>query len=143
VLGEERVMTEGPRSAERLLVRRFYDEVLNQKQLDLLDELIAVDFVEYGTPPLTGADAFRGFLEGLFAGLPDVELTVDDWVVEGSRVVARVTVRGTHRGEFLGYPPTNRPIQWTAIHLWRIADGRLAERWSEADLLGIVEQLQQ
>jgi steroid delta-isomerase-like uncharacterized protein len=125
----------------RQLVERFYDEVLNQQRLDLLDTLIAPDFVEHGFPPIVGAEGFRAFVSGLIEALPDLELTVDDWVVEGDRVAARIGVRGTHRGEFLGYPPTNRPIQWTAIHIWRVADGRLAERWSEADVLGIVEQL--
>jgi steroid delta-isomerase-like uncharacterized protein len=125
----------------RHLVERFYREVLNQQRLDVLDALIAPDFVEHGTPPIVGADGFRAFVTGLIEALPDLELTVDDWIVQGDRVAARIAVRGTQRGEFLGYPPTDRPIRWTAIHIWRVADGRLAERWSEADPFGIVEQL--
>jgi predicted ester cyclase len=124
------------------LVHRFYKEVLNEKHLEVLDELIAEDFVEHGTPPIRGRSEFRSFVAGLLGALPDFQFTVDDWVVAGDRVVARASARGTHRGEFLGYSPTHRPVSWTAIHIWRAADGRLVERWSEADLLGIVTQLE-
>lgn len=125
----------------RSIVARFYDEVLNGKRLDLLDEIAASDFVEHGTPPITGVEGFRGFLAELAGGLPDVQLTVHDWIVDGDRVVARCVVTGTHRGELFGYAPTGKPITWTAIHIWRVHDGRLAERWSEADVFGIFEQL--
>jgi steroid delta-isomerase-like uncharacterized protein len=127
--------------AARQLVARFYEDVLNGKRLELLDELITDDFNEHGKPPLAGREAFRAFLEGLAAGLPDVELEVDDWIVADDRVVARCRVSGTHRGELFGYPATGRRIGWTAIHIWRLADGHLADRWSEADLFGIMEQL--
>jgi len=126
----------------RQLVARFYDEVVNDKRLEALDELVAPHFVEHGTPPISGIEAFRGFLGGLAAGFPDIRLTVDDWIVAGDQVVARCSVRGTHRGEFLGYAPTGKPVSWTSIHIWRLEGERLAERWSEADLLGITEQLQ-
>ncbi len=55
--------------------------------------------------------------------------------------MARCSAAGTHRGELFGFAPTGNRVTWTAIHIWRIVDGRLAERWSEADLLGIVGQL--
>jgi predicted ester cyclase len=126
----------------RELVARFYDEVLNQKRLAVVDELIAGDFAEHGTPPLPpGIDGFREFVRGVIAAFPDFEFTVHDWVVEGDLVAARCSARGTHLGKFLGFAATGRQVSWTAIHIWRIVDGRLAERWSEADVLGITEQL--
>ncbi|MGH2382419.1 MAG: ester cyclase [Candidatus Limnocylindria bacterium] len=130
-------MSDSPRDH----VAQFYSEVINGQQLDALDRLVAEDFVDHGTPPTTGRDGFRGFLSGRVEGLPNVELHVDDWIVEGDRVVARCRVSGTHRGEFLGYAPTGRRVEWTAIHIWRVSEGRLAERWSQADMLRIVEQL--
>lgn len=125
---------------EKDLVARFYDEVLNQQKLDVMAELFDPDFVEHGTPPVMGLEGFRSFVRGLAKGLPDVHLTVEDWIVEGDRVVARCSVTGTHDGELLGFAPTGRPISWTSIHIWRVENGRLAERWSEADVLGLVEQ---
>jgi predicted ester cyclase len=127
---------------ERDLVARFYDEVLNQRKLDVLPDLLDPDFVEHGTPPVIGLEGFRSFIRGLTEGLPDLRLEVEDWIVERDRVVARCSVTGTHSGELLGFAPTGRPISWTAIHIWRVANGRLVERWSEADVLGLVEQVQ-
>lgn len=125
------------------LVRRFYDEVLNGKHPEALDDILTDDFVEHGTPPIElGIAGFRDFLAGLAGAFPDITLHVDDWIVEGDRVVARVTVRGTHLGEAFGFPATGRPVRWTAIHIWRVRGGRLAERWSEADVRGILSQLE-
>jgi steroid delta-isomerase-like uncharacterized protein len=123
-------------------VARFYAEVINDHRLDALDELVADEFVEHGTRPLVGRDAFRGFLVALATGLPDVSLEVEDWITEGDRVVARCHVTGTQTGELFGYAPTGRRIGWGAIHIWRIADGRLAERWAQADMVGIIDQLE-
>jgi predicted ester cyclase len=126
---------------QRALVARFYDEVLNHKRLDVIDEVIAPDFIEHGSPPVVGRDGFRAFVSGLVEALPDFEFTVNDWIVEGDRVAARCAASGTHRGELWGFAATGRRVRWTAIHIWRIADGRLVERWSEVDLQGIVDQL--
>ncbi|HJT63543.1 MAG TPA: ester cyclase [Candidatus Limnocylindria bacterium] len=123
------------------LVSRFYEEVLNQRRLEVLDALVAPEFVEHGTPPLVGREAFRSFVTGLLEAFPDFRFTVDDWVAGADRVVARASAVGTQRGEFLGFPPTGRPVSWTAIHIWRVEAELLAERWSEADVLHIVEQL--
>lgn len=123
------------------VVARFYEEVLNGKRLELLEELFASDFVEHGSPPIVGVDGFREFLVMLATGLPDVTLAVDDWIVQDDRVVARCRVSGTHQGELFGHAATGRRVTWTAIHIWRVADGRLAERWSEADVHGILQQL--
>ena len=126
----------------RELAERFYAEIINGKRLDALEELVADDFIEHGAPPSVGRDGFRAFLTGLAGGLPDVELEVDDWIVEGDRVVARCRVAGTHHGELFGYQPTGRRVSWSAIHIWRAVDGRLAERWSQADMHGIIQQLE-
>jgi steroid delta-isomerase-like uncharacterized protein len=125
----------------RELAARFYHEVLNAKRLEALDELIAEDFVEHGRPPVHGLDGFRSFVGGLLGALPDFEFRVHDWIEQGDRVVARCEAMGTHRGELFGFPATGKLVTWTAIHIWRGADGRLVERWSEADVLGIIEQL--
>lgn len=131
-------MTESPQA----VVARFYDEVLNQRRVELLPELLTEDFIEHGTPPVPpGIDGFAAFVGGLLEAFPDVVITVHDWVVGGDRVAARISVGGTHRGPFLGVEATGRKIGWTAIHIWRVTDGRLAERWAEADVLGILEQL--
>lgn len=126
----------------RAIVARFYDEVLNEGRLNLLDELLAPDFVEHGSPPIPpGIEGFRAFVTRIGSAFEDFTFTVEDWIATGDRVVARGAAAGTHRGDFLGFAATGRRVTWTAIHIWRVADGRLAERWAEADVFGIVEQL--
>jgi predicted ester cyclase len=72
---------------------------------------------------------------------PDLHGTVEDVVVEGDRLAARVTWRGTHRGEFAGVGPTGKDVSFEAYHLVRFSEGRAAEWWGTADLLGALEQM--
>lgn len=127
----------------RAVVERFYDEVISGGNLDTLDELLAPDFVEHGAPAglPAGRDGFREFASALRIGFPDFRWSVDDWIVAGDKVVARGGGKGTHSGEFLGAPPTGRSVEWTAIHIFRVQDGKLVERWSEVDVGGLLERL--
>lgn len=127
----------------RALVQRFYDEVISGGNVDAIDELCAPDFVEHDAPPELppGRDGFKAFVRSLRAAFPDFRWEVEDWVVAGDKVVARGHGRGTHQGEFFGVAGTGRSVSWTAIHIFRVDNGRLAERWSQADVMGIMEQL--
>lgn len=75
------------------------------------------------------------------AAFPDLEMSVDDMIVAGDMVADRVTWRATHRGELMGIPPTGRRVTVTEIHLARIADGKIVERWGNWDPLGLLRQL--
>jgi steroid delta-isomerase-like uncharacterized protein len=125
------------------LVRRFYDEVISGGDVAALHELLTADFVEHNPPPglPPGRDGFKAFVRGLRSAFPDFQWTVDDLITSGDKVVARGHGRGTHQGEFLGVPATGRSIGWSAIHIFRVENGRLAERWWQADVAGIMEQL--
>jgi steroid delta-isomerase-like uncharacterized protein len=127
----------------RALVERFYEEVISGGNVDALDELMAPDFIEHGASPGApgGREGFRQFVGRLRSAFPDFRWSVEDWIVAGDKVVARGRGKGTHRGNFLGMPPTGRPAEWTAIHIFRVEDGRLAERWSEVDIGGLMERL--
>lgn len=129
--------------ANRALVQRFYDEVISGGNMAALDELVADDFIEHGAPSSLppGREGFRLFVGGLRSAFPDFRWTVDDLIVAGDKVVARGRGRGTHQGEFMGVPGTGKPAEWTAIHIFRVADGRLRERWAELDVTGLAERL--
>ena len=75
------------------------------------------------------------------APFPDLHRTIDDLVAEGDKVVVRQTIRGTHRGEYLGVPPTGKPVTFTAVAIFRLADGRIVESWILRDDLSILQQL--
>ncbi len=75
------------------------------------------------------------------AAFEHLNVTVEEMVAEGDRVAARFTARGVHKGEFMGLPPTGTPIIMTGIEIFRIENGRIAELWGEANLLGLMQQL--
>lgn len=125
------------------LARRWYDEVINGRDLDLLDELLAGDAVHDSATFPAGQDAAgtKGVLGTLLAGFPDVRHTVDDAVAEGDLVALRWTATGTHDGEFQGHAATGREATWTGINLYRFECGKIAQVWSETDGLGRLQQL--
>jgi predicted ester cyclase len=94
-------------------VRRFAREVVNGGDFGAFEELVAPDFVAHSAPP--GApptrETLRHLIEGFRAAFPDLETTEEDLVAEGDKVVYRGTIRGTHRGEFMGVPPTGKRIE--------------------------------
>jgi steroid delta-isomerase-like uncharacterized protein len=125
------------------LYMRLATEVLNGKNLDVVDELIARDFVEHvaGEARRTGAEGFKAARRRRNAVFPDWSVRVDDLIAEGDKVVVRATGSGTHRGEFMGIPPTGRRISVTWIAIYRVKDGKLAEHWQNIDELGMLKQL--
>ncbi len=76
-----------------------------------------------------------------FAAIPDMHATIDDMVAEGDKVVVRYTVEGTQQGELLGVPPSGKRFQTSGISVYRLAEGKIAEQWEQADLLGLMQQL--
>ena len=124
------------------LVRRFYDEALNGRHVDLIDELALADYVEHD--PLPGQrDGLAGLKDRasiLIDGLAST-YTVQDLIAEGDRVVVRWTNAGVHSNEFLGLPPTNRPFNFAGIDIYRIEHGRMAEHWHVVDQLTMLQQL--
>jgi predicted ester cyclase len=76
-----------------------------------------------------------------FDAFPDGHMTIDDLVVEGDKVVARYTLTGTHKGEFMGIPATNKKVTGWVIEIDRVAGGKCVEGWSRMDTLGLMQQL--
>lgn len=114
----------------------------NDGRLNDLSVVIADDFVVHhsGFGDSTGLDAY---VAGLRSARECLTLTARlDYIAEfEDYVVTRCLLTGRHIGTFLGYPPTGRDVQWTTIELWRVADGKFVERWSEDDLYGLALQL--
>lgn len=124
-------------------VRRIYEEVLNTGAFDLAGELFGPQVVDHRRLPgdpggltniLKGAQLNR-------AAFPDLQFTLDVVMADGDLVFVRWTMRGTHQGEFMGRPPTGRPVEWRGITQFRLANGRVVERWLYADDLALHEQV--
>lgn len=75
------------------------------------------------------------------AAFPSYQLTAEDMITEGDKVVVRSTFRGTHNGDFMGIPPTGKQVTIPVFLIYRIADDKIAEHWMQADSLGLLQQL--
>jgi predicted ester cyclase len=126
----------------KALTRRFYEQVLNGRQVHVIDEIAAAGYDEHDPLPGQGEgrEGLRNRVDMLVAGLAPT-FTVEDLVAEGDRVVVRWTNSGRHVGVFLGVAPTDRRYAIAGIDIYRIEDGRLAEHWHVVDQLSMLQQL--
>lgn len=126
----------------KALVRAFETHI-NAHELDEAIALLSPDFVDH-TPGVglpSGLDGVRAFFMMQYAGLPDNHRQSMEMIAEGDKVVHRLSGEGAHQGLLLGAPPTGKRVTWSCIDIWRVEDGRLAEHWVEADMLGLMQQI--
>jgi steroid delta-isomerase-like uncharacterized protein len=128
---------------EKKAVARRWFEVWEKKEVGLIDELHAADYVGHivGTPgPVRGREALKQLFTSYLAAF-DVHRTNEFIIAEGDMVVAYDTYRVKHKGEFAGIPPTGKELTVTGIDIYRIVDGKIVEQWYEMDLTGMLQQL--
>lgn len=127
----------------KALVRRFYDEVFNNKNLAGVDAFVAPNIIDHSLPP--GApgeiEGVRQTITMFLTAFPDLNLTLEDIIAEGDKVVVRWTMRGTHQGASLGMPPTGKQFTLPGISLVRLDGGMAAETWVSFDQLVMLQQL--
>lgn len=127
----------------KALVRRYIEEVYNKGNVAAIDELLTPDFVHHSLPPEVGRDreSYKQFASMHRAAFPDFRLKVEDMVAEGDKVVLRFNWSGTHKGEFMGIPPTGKQVTVRAICIHRVEGGKIVEQWAELDSMGMMQQL--
>jgi steroid delta-isomerase-like uncharacterized protein len=130
-------------AANQALVRRWYEEFINAHDVDALDELLAPDFQGHflSGAPGRGKDELKQIDGAMFAAVPDLHVTIEDMIVEGDRVAVRYSSQGTHTGDGLGTPATGNAFEGTGMDIFRIANGKIAERWAEMDFTGLMHQV--
>jgi steroid delta-isomerase-like uncharacterized protein len=127
----------------KAIVRRYYDDVLNRRMVDALDQLATDDYHEHDPFPGQGdglAD-FKARVRLVLTAFDPYRFTVEDVVAEGDRVAVRWTAGGTHSGEFVGIPPTGKQFTIAGIDVHGVRDGRMAEHWHVVDQLALLQQL--
>ena len=129
--------------ANKALVRRFFDEVMNEGRLDVVDEIFAPEYVNRHAHPgqTPGPEGVRQLVTNVRRAFPDLEETVDDLVAEGDCVALRLTLRGTHKGPFRGVAGTGRRVEVMGMAIVRVEDGRIPEGWFFFDRDAMWEQL--
>jgi steroid delta-isomerase-like uncharacterized protein len=124
------------------LIRRIFDEVINQGRMDALDELFTDDYVDHGPMgEMRGRDTFRQLVEQWRAAVPDVHCEVDNLLVDGELAGWTVRTTGTHTGDGLGFPATGKRFETVSANIGRIRDGRAAEHWAEQGMFPMLVQL--
>lgn len=132
-----------PTDRAESLIRRIFDEAFNQGNLAVVDELISLDHLAHTA--FGGAPHGPGGLKWLIAmfrtAFPDLHCTVEDEISVADQFAAHWTMRGTHKGFFMGNAPTGRQIDVQAMIFGRIANGQIVEDWTLIDQMGILQQL--
>jgi predicted ester cyclase len=127
----------------KALVRRYIEEVFNQRNLAAVETFLAPHGIDHTLPPTLPTDltGTKTAIAMFLRAVPDLQVTLEDVVAEGDRVAVRYTSRGTQRGPFGPIPATGRPVQISSYLTARIADGKIVEMWGLDDQLGLLQQL--
>jgi len=126
--------------ANKALARRFIEEIFIAGRADAVDRLVTADFVSHGLPG-TGPEVMKSAIARVMPALSEASMDVHDVLGEGDRVAVRLSSTAVQSGVFMGMPPTDRRYTIEELHLFRIADGRVAEHWHQGDMLGMMRQL--
>jgi steroid delta-isomerase-like uncharacterized protein len=137
---EERFMSTEENKA---LARRAWEVVFNQRNLDALSEFYTADALWHQPDQdLQGLEEVKQWLARPFEAFPDLNVSVEDVIAEGDKVVIRYTSRGTHQGETGGLgPPTGRRMELEGLAMQRFEGNKIVEFWDRFDTLSLLEQL--
>lgn len=124
------------------MVRRFYEDVLTGRRVDLLEELLAPGFVGYDSAgAMMDVDGYVAAVAMLHDGFGELTVTIEDQVAEKDRVTTRWTAIGRHTGSFAGIAPTGREVMMAGTDIHRVDGARLVELWEQVDFAGVLAQL--
>jgi predicted SnoaL-like aldol condensation-catalyzing enzyme len=127
----------------KALVRRFYEEI-DKGNIGILDELVAEDYIDHNPPPFpnlpTGREGVKESFR-IFQQATPGSHHIEAQIAEGDKVVTRLTSVGKHEGDLPGAPRTGNDMKMTSITIHRIVNGRLVEKWSEKDMVSLLQSI--
>jgi steroid delta-isomerase-like uncharacterized protein len=128
------------------LAHEWFDEVWNKRQAETIDRLLHDEVIAHGLvdekgEELRGPSAFKNFFQQFTKAFPDIHVEVADAISEGDKIAARCIVTGTHRGDTLGVPGSNKPVRFTGVAILRIKDGKIIEAWNNFDFQTLSQQI--
>jgi steroid delta-isomerase-like uncharacterized protein len=128
----------------KAIVRRYFQEILDGGNLDLVDEIFEPQYVLHdpsSPQEVRGVEGTKRFVGMFRSAFPDIAHSIEDQIAEGDKVVTRLRARATHTGDLMGIPPTGKGVTIEGTSIWRIADGKIGECWFNYDALGLMRQL--
>jgi steroid delta-isomerase-like uncharacterized protein len=126
------------------VVRRYTEEGCVRGRFEVVDEVVAEDCVDHDPLPgqPAGRQGLRYAVQLVVRGLSDRGTELDQYLDAGETVVQNWIFRGRHTGEFMGVPATGKEVRVRGMEIWRLADGKIAERWGVVDVAGLLAQLE-
>jgi steroid delta-isomerase-like uncharacterized protein len=130
-------------TANKEILRRYFEELFNRGDLSVADEIVGQDYINHQPAPgeTPGREGQKAFVSHLRSSFPDIHFKIEDMIAAEDKVITRVSITGTHQGEFAGIPATGRFAQVSAINIHRISDNQIQEGWLNWDALGFMQQL--
>jgi predicted ester cyclase len=129
----------------KALTRHFAEEYNKGKEATMaaIDEIVAPNNVVHSADgrDIRGLKDHKQMYSEMFDAFPDGHVTIDDMVVEGDKIAIRYTMTGTHKGKYMGIPPTNKKVTISVIEIDRVVGGKFVEAWAKADTLSLMQQL--
>ena len=131
-------------NANKELARQFYAQIISQGDLSAIERLVHPEFVEHNTLPgaASGHAGLRQFVIGFHTSFGAVNYVINDLIAEDDRVAVRGVVHALHHGVFRNVAATHRQIRWDTIHMLRLRDGLIIERWVQVDMVGLMAQIE-
>ena len=124
------------------VVQRYWDGKWNERHLEILDELQTPDVVYHGTSmEMNGIEEYKQVYNSYLLAIHDTRLEINKLIAEGDLVMSNIKLRGIHKGELDGLPPTGNEISVSLFTIFRLVDGKIAEEWEIMDELGMMTQL--
>ena len=124
------------------LVNRIFDEAISSGIYDVIDELIAPNYVSHGLPmSINGPQGLRQSIETFRSAFPDLYMLVEEQIADGDQVSNQGYITGTHRGEFLGVPASGEQIKVNVISIWRFENSKVVENWVQIDYMSLMRQI--
>jgi steroid delta-isomerase-like uncharacterized protein len=130
-------------AANTKLVREFVGRVFNKQDASAVPEFMAADVEWHGGTfgTVKGSNGMTAMFGGFFAALPDLHATELAIVATDDTVWVRFAVEGTSKGSLFGFPATGKKVRWEETDVYRVADGKIVEEWSSADVTSILHQV--
>jgi len=128
------------------LIVKYFEQVWNRGNLDILDEIIAENYINHnpGTPnPNPGPEGLKPIVIGIREAFPDLKYTIENMIVTDNQVAVHTIMHGTHLGNFFGIPATNKIIKTCQMQIERIENNKIVEHWRVTDELTLLRQLGQ
>jgi len=121
----------------KLLVRCYYEEVVNTGNVENIAQYVASDFTEdyYNNKHQVGIAGAKEHIRGVRTTFPDLVITINRQIAEGDWVVTQITARGTHQGSWLGMAPTGKKVEITGVNVDKVVNGRIVEHGGAANML--------